>query len=219
MQNNHSNQMPRYKKPKHNDSDYPNNVEEEDKIVTSNNANLSKESYNYAIASIKKSLKESKRLLHIPIGIQEQISFAESNCSTKRQNAEILPIMLNFLSKNKINTKYLIDMLQTSIRYIQNNKNPNEWIRLCIIAKYQLIWRLIRKVYYKYVNSMKCTEEGMLVWIDDEDREYKSYREIFPLGKTLRNEARQYMRKCVQQILNGERIKVYELFSKYKLDN
>ena len=73
IQNNDSNKMPRYKKPKHNDSDYPNNVEEEEKIVTSNNTNLSKDSYNYVIASIKKSLKDSKRLLHIPIGIQEQI--------------------------------------------------------------------------------------------------------------------------------------------------
>ena len=66
---------------------------------------------------------------------------------------------------------------------------------------------------------MKSTDEGMLVRIDDEDREYKAYRDIFPLGKTMRNEARQYMRKWVQQILNGERINVIELFNKYKWDN
>ena len=64
---------------------------------------------------------------------------------------------------------------------------------------------------------MKSTEEEILFRIDDEDKEYKAFRDIFPLGKTMRNEARQYMRKWVQQILNGERINVIELFSKYKL--
>ena len=101
--------MQRYKMPKHNDLDYSKNVEE-DKNVTSYNMNLSKESFNSVIASIKNSLKHSKTLLHIPLGIQEQISFAENNWSTTRQNAEILPIMLNFLSRKKINTTFLIDI-------------------------------------------------------------------------------------------------------------
>ena len=64
---------------------------------------------------------------------------------------------------------------------------------------------------------MKSKDEEMFVRIDDEDREYKAYRDIFPLGKAMRNEARQYMRKWVEQILNGERFKVYELFNKFKL--
>ena len=41
----------------------------------------------------------------------------------------------------------------------------------------------------------------MLIRIDDEDREYKAYRDLFPLGiKVGRDEDRQFMREWVVQI-------------------
>ena len=184
---------------------------------TSYKTHLSTNSFNRVIASINKSSQSSKNSLHRSINVQQLITFAESKWSSKRQNGEILPIMLNYLSSKNVNTRFLIDVLHTSIRFIQNSKDSNMITKLCLMAKYQLICRLIRKVYYKLANSMKDTEEGMLIRIDDEDREYKAYRDKFPLGKAMRNDARKYMRDCVVQILNGERIKVYELFNKFNL--